>query len=108
MRRKLWPTSRDIRSPAEARANDSPIAETLGPITPSNAGSVSVENDFGKKSIIRGRVPGMGFAAGTKTLIRSCLSSHQAWRRVGRPSPGRPPMNDRKCDCRSTEPKGKF
>jgi len=54
--------------PTEALVDDLPIPETLGQITPRNAGSISVENSFHEQAIIRRRASHMTCTAGKKIL----------------------------------------
>jgi len=57
-----------LRPPAEALVDDFPVTETLGEITPRNAGSISVENRLDEQSIICRRASDMAFPAGKKIL----------------------------------------
>jgi hypothetical protein len=52
-----------FRPPAKALVDDFPVAETLGKITPWNAGAISVQNRFDEQPIICRRAAHMAFAA---------------------------------------------
>ena len=73
-----------LRPPAKALVDDFPITETLGEITPRNAGSISVENGLNKQSIISCCAADMAFAARKKILdpvplvIAQCITSHRS------------------------------